>query len=262
MDPAIRDHYVSRNERDRLTAGAGLVEFLRTQELLGRVLPSVPAVVLDVGGGAGIHAAPLAQQGYEVHLIDAVPLHVEQAREIPDLASASTGDARELAWPDDSVDAVLLLGPLYHLTERADRVRALAEARRVLRTGGVVAAAAISRYASTLGGLFRGQLRHPGFEAIVERDLIDGQHRNPDDVPEWFTTAYFHEPRELMDEASDAGLVDTSVLAVEGPAAMLPDVDRWLADDRDLLMRAIRRVEAAPALLGVSPHVLLCAYAA
>jgi SAM-dependent methyltransferase len=262
IDPAIRDHYASRNERDRLTAGAGLLEFRRTQELLGRILPRAPAVVLDVGGGAGIHAAPLARQGYEVHLIDPVPLHVEQAGEVSRLASVSLGDARELDWPDGSVDAVLLLGPLYHLTERADRVRALAEARRVLRPRGVLAAAAISRYASTLGGLFRGQLRHPGFEAIVERDLIDGQHRNPDDVPEWFTTAYFHEPQELTDEASDAGLVSSSILAIEGPAAMLPDLDRWLADDQDLLMRAIRRVEAAPALLGMSPHVLLCAHAA
>ena len=72
---------------------------------------------------------------------------------------------------DASVDAVLLLGPLYHLTERADRVRALAEGRRVLRPGGVLAAAAISRYASAVDGLFRGHLREPGFEAIVERDL-------------------------------------------------------------------------------------------
>ncbi len=255
----IRDHYTAANERDRLTAGTGLVEFLRTQELLARILPPPPARVLDVGGGAGIHAGPLTAQGYEVHLIDPVPLHVEQAGDVPGLASVTTGDARSLDWSADSVDAVLLLGPLYHLTARADRLQALAEARRVLRPAGVMAAAAISRYASTIGGLLRGQLRDPRFESIVERDVADGQHRNPDDVPEWFTTAYFHEPGELAVEASGAGFVDVEVVAVEGPAALLPDLPLWLEKDCEVLMRAIRRVERAPALLGVSPHLLLTA---
>jgi SAM-dependent methyltransferase len=135
--------------------------------------------------------------------------------------------------------------------------RALAEGRRVLRPGGVVAAAAISRYASALDGLFHRHLREPGFEAIVERDITEGQHRNPDDSPGWFTTAYFHLPDELVAEAADAGLEQLSVVAVEGPAWPLPDLDRWLADDRELLLRAIRRVESAPTLLGISPHLLL-----
>ena len=121
LDPRIRDHYLSGNERDRLAAGAGRLEFLRTQDLLTRLLPPPPAVVLDVGGAAGAHAVPLAAQGHEVHLIDPVPLHIEQARAVPGLASVTLGDARALRWPDATVDAVLLLGPLYHLTERADR---------------------------------------------------------------------------------------------------------------------------------------------
>jgi hypothetical protein len=119
-----------------------------------------------------------------------------------------------------------------------------------------VAAAAISRYASTLDGLLRGYLREPDFEAIVERDLADGQHRNPGDVPGWFTTAYFHLPDELLSEAADAGLHDVRVVAVEGPAWLLPDLDRWLSDDREVLLRTSRRVESTPPLLGVSAHLL------
>src|SRR5436309_942768 len=81
----------------------------------------------------------LAARGYAVHLVDAVPLHVEQARQAgqaqPDhpLAGLAVGDARRLDWADAAVDAVLLLGPLYHLTAREDRVQALRESRRVLR---------------------------------------------------------------------------------------------------------------------------------
>lgn len=261
LEPTIRDHYTGADERNRLATGTGLLEFVRTQHLLARTLPPAPALVLDVGGAAGVHAEPLAAQGYEVHLIDPVPLHVEQARALPGLASATLGEARTVEWPDDTADAVLMLGPLYHLTERSARVRALAEARRVLRPRGVVAAAAISRYASTLDGLFRGYLREPDFEAIVERDLAEGQHRNPDDVPGWFTTAYFHRPDDLAGEAADAGLDEIDVVAVEGPAWMLHDLDRWLDQDREILLRAIERVESAPSLLGISPHLLLTARA-
>jgi SAM-dependent methyltransferase len=151
--------------------------------------------------------------------------------------------------------------PLYHLTERADRVAALAEARRVLRPGGVVAAAAISRFASTYDGLLRGFIHEPGFEEIVERDVRDGQHRNPTRRPHWFTTAFFHLPEELAAEVAEAGLRLHALLAVEGPGWVLPDLAERLADPARgrRLLAAIRRVEAEPSLLGASAHLLAIA---
>src|ERR687894_951198 len=121
LDAEIRAHYEEGAERERLhRSGAGRLEYLRTRELLARYLPPAPATVLDVGGGAGVYALPLAREGYSVHLIDPVPLHADQARvtsalqrDAP-LASAEVGDARRLMYDDNSVDAVLLLGPLYH----------------------------------------------------------------------------------------------------------------------------------------------------
>ena len=266
LDREIATHYASVPERERL-AGPGSLERVRTWELLGRYLPAPPAVVTDVGGGAGVYALPLAARGYEVHLVDPAGLHVEQARhasgEQPPapLASATVGDARRLDRPDASVDAALLLGPLYHLTERGDRVAALAEARRVLRPGGVLAAAAISRFASTYDGLLRGFLDEPGFEEIVERDVREGQHRNPTGQPHWFTTAFFHLPDEFAEEVADAGLRPHAVLAVEGPGWVLPDVAERLTDParRQRLLTAIRRVEAEPSLLGASAHLLAIA---
>jgi SAM-dependent methyltransferase len=265
LDPEIAAHYGGVDEGRRL--GPFDLERVRTWELLGRFLPPPPAVVLDVGGAAGVYALPLAERGYQVHLVDPVAGHVEQARRASQgqpaapLAGAAVGDARRLAHPDGGADAVLLLGPLYHLTERADRLRALAEARRVLRPGGVVAAAAISRFASTCDGLLRGYLDDPAFAAIVAGDLRDGQHRNPTGRPEWFTTAYFHLPDELGREVAEAGLRLEALLAVEGPAWLLPDVAGRLADParRETVLAAIRAVETEPSLLGVSAHLLAVA---
>ncbi|HEX2373780.1 MAG TPA: methyltransferase domain-containing protein [Actinomycetota bacterium] len=265
LDPEIAGHYASVSERQRL--GPLDLERVRTWELLGRYLPPPPAVVLDVGGAAGVYALPLAARGYEVHLVDPVASHVEQAlrasgqQPATPLAGAAVGDARQLDRPDASVDAALLLGPLYHLTGRADRVRALTEARRVLRPVGMLAAAAISRFASTCDGLARGYLDEPGFEAIVERDVREGQHRNPSGRPEWFTTAYFHLPEELAQELTEAGLRPRAVLAVEGPAWILTDIQQRLADPtrRERVLAAIRRVETEPSLLGASAHLLAVA---
>src|SRR5262249_25738546 len=152
-------HYGTGLEIERLRHGAGLLELLRTQDILERTLPPAPGVVLDVGGGPGVYACWLARKGYEVHLSDPIPLHIEQAREAalhqPDrpLASAVQGDARTLDRPTASADGVLLLGPLYHLVERRERMAALAEAARVLKPGGRLFAVGISRWASLLDGL-------------------------------------------------------------------------------------------------------------
>ena len=250
-------HYASGYERDRVTAGHSRIEFARTKELLQGHLPTPPASVLDVGGGPGRYATWLAEAGYRVHVIDPVPLHVEQAIEASadaTLFTVARGDARALPEDDRSYDVVLLLGPLYHITDRDERVAALAEARRVVRPGGIIAAAAISRFASLLDGLLHGYLSDPTFQGIVERDLVDGQHRNTTDRPEWFTTAYFHHPHELASEVRDAGLVFDAVFGVEGPG--------WLAgswDDprgREDILRVARALEREPTVIGVSGHLL------
>ena len=181
------------------------------RELIGRFLPAAPGMVLDVGGGPGRYACWLAGLGYEVHLVDPVEKHVEAAREASSaqpehpLASAALGDARSLDQADGSADAVLLMGPLYHLTDRTDRLAALREAYRVLKPGGVVIAKAINRFASLLDGLTEGYIDDPDFVPILRRDLVDGQHRGlPDDFG-YFTTGYFHRPDELEAEVREAG---------------------------------------------------------
>jgi SAM-dependent methyltransferase len=267
LQPEIESHYAAGLEAGRLAQGSGRLELARTQEILRRFLPPPPAVVADVGGGPGPYACWLASLGYEVHLYDPVPLHVAQVKEASrsrpthSLASCIVGDARARARPDDSADAVLLLGPLYHLTDRADRLAALTEARRVLRPGGTLVAAAISRFASALDGLRAGDLGDPAFAAIVSRDLADGQHRNPGNHPAYFTTAFFHHPDELRQELADASLADGQVLAVEGPAWLLQNFDAHWDDAgrRERLLDVVRRTEAEPSLLGASAHLLAVA---
>lgn len=260
-------HYESGREAYRLSKGVNKLELVRTQELLNRYLPLPPAVIFDVGGGSGIYACWLAQQGYEVHIIDALPLHIEQAHRAsqaqPDrpLASAAVGDARQLDRADTSVDIVLLMGPLYHLIERSDRIAALRETHRILKSGGLVFAVGISRFASSLGGLFKGHLDDPEFVAIVQQDLAVGQHRNPSNHPAYFTTAFFHHPEELKAEVEEAGLSFERMLAIEGSGWLLQNVEEHWGEPsrRERLLQSIRWLETEPSTLGMSSHIMAIA---
>jgi SAM-dependent methyltransferase len=216
--------------------------------------------VYDVGGAAGVYARWLADQGYAVRLFDVYPPHVEQAtaeagRGAP--FAVTLADARELPAPDRSADAVLLLGPLYHLTARADRIAALTEARRVLRPGGFVAAAAISRYASLLDGVFRRFFEQPGYAEMVDRTLATGQHEPPPGA-DWFTRSYFHQPDELRGELTAAGFGEVDVLGVEGPGVWAADLAERHADPAAWrqVLDAAARTERDPATIGLSSHLL------
>jgi SAM-dependent methyltransferase len=261
MDEVVVRHYESIHEEERIAEGFGRLELIRTQEILHRFLPEPPAKVLDVGGGTGIHAAWLADEGYKVHLVDLTPGHVEAvaAQLGPRGVTAELGNARHLTQPDDAFDVALVLGPLYHLTDRQDRVGALREAARVVRRDGLVIVAGINRFASLFDGLARGFLSDDRFKTIVERDLRDGQHRNPTGEPHWFTTAFFHRPDELEDEADEAGLHVLGLFGVEGIAGWLPHLDAFwaTAEGKETILDAARATESDAALRGLSPHMLL-----
>ena len=263
----IEAHYLRGKESERLSGERGELEQLRTQAILAQNLPRAPAEIFDVGGAAGIHAFPLAKQGYQVHLIDPVELHLEQARSYAatsgvTLRSITRGDARGLHIPSGSADAVLLLGPLYHLVEHSDRQQALREARRVLKPHGVLFAAAICRFASLIDGLASGYFQDAEFRKIIARDLATGQHRNPMNHPAYFTTAYFHRPEDLAAEVHEAGFGDVQILAVEGPAWSAALFREAWGDpaQRQSLMEFLMMIEREPSVQGASAHIMAVAH--
>ena len=258
-------YYERFDEAGRLGKGGGLLEFARMRELILRFLPPAPIEVLDVGGGPGRYSCWLAEIGYQVHLIDPVEKHVWQAREAsesqPDrpLASVTLGDARLLNHGDASADAVLLMGPLYHLTDRDDRLRALREAHRVLKPGGVLIAKAINRFASLLDGLTKGYIDDPAYVSILSRDLKEGQHRG--NANDYFTTAFFHRPEELESEVREAGFSQRSLYSVKGPGEFAADLEERMSDPskRAQLLDLIRSVEQEMILMGMSSHFVVVA---
>lgn len=258
MAPEIIAYYERGGEDTRLRAGEGRLELVRTQDVLRRVLPAPPCDVLDVGGGSGVHAEWLAADGHRVRVIDPVPRHVAAAAALPGVV-ADEGDARALPAGDAAYDAVLLLGPLYHLPERDDRVRALREARRVARPGGIVVAATINRFAGVLDMAHKNRFGDPASRTTVVTAAETGELRPPAGVG--FTTAYLHRPEDVPAEFADAGLPGAAQYAVEGALRVLDDLDARLDDPvrRAELLDALRYGESEPSMLGASGHLLTVA---
>ena len=262
-DAALHAYYARGEERERLAQSRGVVEFERTKELVLRRLPGPPSVVADIGGGPGRYSLWLAGRGHRVEHRDLVPLHVEQLRAEagpgPGIRTA-VGDARDLDLGDAAVDAVLLLGPLYHLRWRADRVRALREARRVVRPGGPVFVVAISRWAPRLDGVLTLRL----YESRPQlRELVDEVERTgwaPPLVPDSFS-AHCHRPGQLRAELRAAGLEVVDLVSVEGLAFTLDDLDQRMLDPlaREVVLETARALERVPELLGIGPHLLATA---
>lgn len=215
--------------------------------------------VLDVGGGPGTHAAHLAARGYDVTLLDPVPRHVAAARRragaTPPGFNTEHGDAQALPVADASVDVVLLLGPLYHLVDAAGRRQALSEAKRVLRPGGRLLVEVISRHAWLLDATSKEILGRPKVWDDFDHNVETGLSYDPNDLEDGGFWAYFHHPEELRSELELAGFAEISLVAVEGFAWLLGDLERRMTEPNPLL-RAIRLIECEPSMLGCSAHVI------
>lgn len=251
FDPNLDKFYSGGTEKDRLSTHR--LERDRTLRILKKHLPKPPATILDIGGAAGVYAFPLSEQGYQVHLLDPIALHIEQAKADPrKLASITQGDARKLPFTSNTADAVLLLGPLYHLPDSADRLQALREAYRVLKPNGILFAAAISRFASLMDYINKGTILSQ--ISRVENDLATGTHKKSDGD---YVFAYLHHPNDLKEEVHASGFSSISLHAIEGPiwAAKLLE-PLYPEADYSQLLSLLDLIETEESLIGASAHIM------
>ncbi|MFC1842881.1 class I SAM-dependent methyltransferase [Candidatus Dependentiae bacterium] len=262
----IKDYYTTwKGEEGRLfETPRGILERLRTESILRRFAPKPPAVVYDVGGGAGVYAFPLAQQGYTVHLIDFTPLHIAQAKKKMEetgikLAECSVGDARNIQADDGIADVVLFFGPLYHLQDKKDREKALSEAHRILKPGGMFFAAAVSSFASYVKFGAEGLLDEPYIASVVERDIKTGKHTNPKNDPRCFTDAYFHSPDELEEEVRDAKFKEVTLFNIQGPASRTEFLEEIVNNEQKLqnFLYFLEMIEHERSIMGATSHMVV-----
>lgn len=217
----IKNYYSHFDEKNRLKAsGSGRLEYAVTMDVIRRYLPE-QGTILDLGGGAGAYAFPLSEAGYRVFLADLSDVLVEQARQQAFESgngniSCDVANATDLSmYEDGQFDAVLLLGPLYHLLEETERQKCVSEVRRVLKPGGVVIAAFLP-YLSGSVGVVERIFGHP--DQVGEDNLREvfrtGRFRNLRDAG--FQEGYYPRPEEIEELFGKNGFEKTLVRSVRG----------------------------------------------
>jgi S-adenosylmethionine-dependent methyltransferase len=262
-------YYATFGDREwqRLERDEGVIEFEVTTAMLARHLPA-SGRILDIGGGPGRYAAWLADRGYRVTLADVSPdlLDIARSRLGGDparpggLDEITEADARDLSrWPDQAFDAVLSLGPFYHLTDPDDRDRAAREVVRVVRPGGVVFVALMPWLGFARRTILVADERHhladPAFVAAL-RDR--GVFTN--DVPGRFTHAYGVRPAEVVSFFEPYGLATRTFLSTHGFATGIEsELAATRCSDPDAYAAALELlIDTAddPAVLGLAGHLL------
>ena len=271
IDKAVLAYYEEGSEYNRLRTDIGLIEFARTKEILLENLPSPPAVIYDIGGAYGEYSWWLSYLGYEVHLFDLSETNIKLSKELAEeypgcsLAASEVCDARKVPRADNSADAVLLMGPLYHIIDYCERIRALKECCRLLKPGGVIFSAALTPFSVLLdkltvyspgGGSY---LENPDFLAMVERELNDGCHLNPNkEVYAGLGSSHLHTAKALKAELEAGGFSETVVHGVMGGAWLANNIDELWKNEksRNVLMTTVRLLDTHEEIIGLSGHLL------
>ncbi len=268
IDKDVLEGYNAGIEFNRLHNGLGLIEFERTKEILCDLLPPAPATIYDIGGGYGEYSYFLTALGYDVHLFDLSKKHIEMSHELGrecglTLKTAEVADARSIDRADASADAILLLGPMYHIVDFSERQLCLKECYRLLKPNGLLFVAGITRYATMLWAVTtydqNALLDEIEFYNMLETEIKTGDHiKNPASKYNGMGRSYFHLPEELKEEITTAGFCKAEIRGVLGPCWLVPNLDEAWRDKekRESIMKIVSLCEKEESIMGLSTHIL------
>ena len=216
----VENYYDLHAEQEWQRLDRHRTEFAVTMKALEEFLPPAPHGIIDIGGGPGRYAIALAAKGYRVTLLDLAESNLHLARQKASefgvrLERILQGNALDLTlYPDHSFDAALLMGPLYHLHQKSDRIIAVREARRVLKPGGLIFATFITRYAP-----FRDYAASDPQAVFDEREQWNQMLQDGLNFGEGFPDANFSLPKDDIQLMESEGFTTLQILGVEGIAA-------------------------------------------
>ncbi len=246
----IERHYNKHPEDLRLLRRHGIVEFETTMYHLHRYLQ--PGMrLLDIGAGTGRYTSALMAEGYEVKAVELVRRNIDVFLKREPTADVIQGDARHMPFlPDASADVTLLLGPLYHLIGFDEKLKALAEAKRVTKPGGLIFVAYLMNEYSILSYCFD----EDRIGGLMERGAVDENYHVQAAADELYDYVRLEDIDRLDREA---GLDRVSIFSPDGPSDyMRTRLNRMSEETFDRFLDYQKQMSERPDLLGAGSHIV------
>ena len=246
----IEKHYNKHPEDLRLLRRHGIVEFETTMYHLRRFLrPGYQ--LLDIGAGTGRYTSALMAEGYDVKAVELVQRNIDVFLKREPTANVVKGDARNMPFlPSATADITLLLGPLYHLIGSDEKVKALTEAKRVTKPGGLIFVAYLMNEYSILSYCFDEER----IGGLMERGAVDSDFHiqaTPDEL-------YDYVRIEDIDALNrEAGLERVTIFSPDGPADyMRTRINQMSEETFSRFIEYQKSVSERADLMGAGSHVV------
>ena len=212
-------YYNKFNEEKRLNSRHGQVEFITSMKYIHNYLdqmaegkPKAEIKILDVGAGTGRYSVPLSEEGYDVTAVELVKHNLSRLKQKGSSVKAYQGNAMKLKrFEDNTFDAVLVFGPMYHLHEKEEKLKALSEAKRVVKKGGIIFVAYIMNEFSVITYAFKEKHIKEG----IEKGMLDASYHCTRTANDLYSMVRTEDIEELNREA---GLERMQVVAADGAA--------------------------------------------
>jgi len=259
----IVDFYSDYDEDARLQSNnARRLEFITTTNTLNEYIQQTDRV-LEVGAGTGVYSFYYAERGNEVTATDLTPKHIEiMESKLKSKTSlrlnTKVANATNLSdFASEAFDVVMCLGPMYHLTDRVSQEKCISECLRVLKPGGILALAYITKF-SVFPYLVKGDQKYAD-ESWVHRILDKGFTSSSEEDCFW-TDAYFHAPEELEQLMRATHTDKLAHVATDGISPLIsPIVDGLTSEQFEVWITYHLKTCKEPSILGMSNHALyLC----
>ena len=253
MSKELEAYYNKFCEEKRLSRRHGNVEFVTSMRYIHKYLENMPkdAKILDIGAGTGRYSVALANEGYDVTAVELVKYNLGILKQKGSTVKAYQGTALNLKrFEDNSFDMTLLFGPMYHLYTLEDKVKALSEAKRVTKSGGIILVAyCMNEYSIVLHGFKDNYIKDSIREGKVNADFRVTP--KPEDLYDYVRLEDINTYNEAVD------LERIQIIAADGPANYMRQTLNAMDEETyDLFIQYHLSTCERPELLGASAHTL------